>query len=73
MSPSMRGRLIEYFKAAEKGVERLNWFYDDWYDEMIVGKDYHLNPVNGTLDALKGQIKQALIEDWQPLEKHWIS
>ena len=72
MPPSMRGQLIEYFIAAEKGVKRLNWFDDDWYDEMIVGKDYHLNTASGTLDALKGQIKQALIEDWQPLEKHWI-
>jgi hypothetical protein len=73
MPPSMRGQLIEHFIAAEKGVKRLNWFDDDWYDEMIVGKDYHLDPANGTLDELRGQIKRALLEDWQPLEKYWIS
>lgn len=71
MPTNMRSQLIEQFEAAGKGVELLEWFDDDWYDEMIVGKDYHLDTTNGTLDALKSQIKQALLEDWQPIEKYW--
>ncbi|WP_161599502.1 PD-(D/E)XK nuclease family protein [Hymenobacter nivis] len=72
LPPDMRSRLIAVFKEAGRGVERLNWFDKDWYDEMLVGKNYYLNPANGTLDALKDQIRQALLEDWQPMKNHWV-
>lgn len=68
-----RSQLIERFEEAGRGVRKLDWFDEGWYQEMIVGKDYQLNSLDETLDALKSQIRKALLEDWQPEEKYWVS
>lgn len=73
LPPDARDQLKERFSEADKGVKKLEWFDDEWYDEMIVGKNYCLNPLAPTLEALKDQLRQALQEDWQPVETHWIN